>query len=311
MALSLTQLGIVAAAADRKPRKGAIEIVGPWGSGKALVATQVANTLGASLLYITSGRIESEAAHEDLATFTDPDQCVLLPAWEVLPTDAMAPADDIVAERMHALNAMARAKKQGEPVFASVSIRSFLQRVVNHDRLVRDTVHLEVGEEYDLEAILKQLSAMGYDRELMVEQRGHMSVRGGIFDVFPISGELPFRVEFFGDEVESIRRFEPETQRSVEQVEHVQILPRSEKKLLFEQAQEPGTLSAVTDYLGENTVVAIDEPLAVVEEAERLEGLFADTPYMETWDACVKGLKKFHQLSLAQVAHDPAPGARA
>lgn len=309
MALSLSQLDVVEAALSQVPHSGIVEVVGPWGSGKTLVAAQVAQARGASLLYITAGRIESEAAHEDLATFTDPNQCVLLPAWEVLPTDAMAPADDVVAERMHALNAMARAMDQGEPVFASVSVRSFLQRVVNHDRLVRDTVHLEVGDEYDLEAILKRLSKMGYERELMVEQRGHMSVRGGIFDVFPISGELPFRVEFFGDEVESIRRFEPETQRSVEQVEHVQILPRSEKKLLSEQAQAPGTLSAVTDYLSENTVVAIDEPLAVLEEAERLEGLFADTPYMESWDACVKGLKKFRQLSLAQVAHDAAPGA--
>ena len=59
-----------------------VEVVGPWGSGKALVAVQAAQAFGASLLYVTAGRIESEGAFEDLVTFTDPDHCVLLPAWD-------------------------------------------------------------------------------------------------------------------------------------------------------------------------------------------------------------------------------------
>ncbi|MCH8204718.1 MAG: transcription-repair coupling factor [Candidatus Hydrogenedentes bacterium] len=290
-------------------RAHGVEVVGPWGSGKVLVAAQVAEALGASLLYITHGRIEAEAAHEDLATFTDPARCVLLPAWEVLPTDAMRPSDDIVAERMNTLNTMIRAEERGEPLMVSVSVRSFLQRVVNRKHLVQDRIDLKVGEEHDLEGIVQQLSKMGYDRELMVEQRGQMSVRGGIFDVFPISGELPYRIEFFGDEIESIRMFEPETQRSVERVEEVQILPRSEKDLLAEQADRPGELSTVADYFGKKIVVAIDEPMAVRSEVERIEEQFADTPYMSTWDEAFGRLGKCTRLDLAQVAHAQAEGA--
>ena len=311
MSTTLPTLHVVAEVAGLSAAKRAlgVEVIGPWGSGKVLVAAQVAEALGASLLYITHGRIEAEAAHEDLATFTDLARCVLLPAWEVLPTDAMQPADDIVAERMNTLNAMVRAQERGEPLIVSVSARSFLQRVVSWKHLVQDRIDLKVGAEHDLEGIVQQLTKMGYDRELMVEQRGQMSVRGGIFDVFPISGELPYRIEFFGDEIESIRMFEPETQRSVERVEEVQILPRSEKDLLAEQADTPGELSTVADYFGENLVVAIDEPIAVRNEVERIEKQFPDTPYMSTWDETYGRLGKCMRLDLAQVAHAQAEGA--
>ena len=77
--------------------------------------------------------------------------------------------------------------------------------MLHRDDLNRDRVSLKVGEEHNITALTKQLVGMGYDRELMVEERGHLSVRGGIFDVFPISAELPFRIEFYGDEIESIR----------------------------------------------------------------------------------------------------------
>ena len=196
MTLEITRLQGVdnILAIDPRGSSGAIEVVGPWGSGKALVASQVAQARGASLLYITSGRIEAEAAFEDLCTYSDPDHCVLFPAWEVLPTDAMKPSVDIVAERLYGLNRLLVSSETKEPVFVAASIRSVLQRVLNRDHLNADTVTLRVGEEHDLTKVVRRLSELGYERELMVEARGHMSVRGGLFDVFPISAELPYRV---------------------------------------------------------------------------------------------------------------------
>jgi len=115
MSTSLPQLDAVreVLGLPESKRRAGIEVVGPWGSGKALVAAQLVHELGASLLYITPGRIESESAFEDLSTFLGGDQCVLLPAWEVLPTDAMEPAVDIVAERMNGLKRMALARDRG------------------------------------------------------------------------------------------------------------------------------------------------------------------------------------------------------
>jgi len=289
-------------------RKKGVEIVGPWGSGKALVAAQAAQETGASLLYITAGRIEAESAFEDLCTFTNPDQCVSFPPWEVLPTDTMSPADDIVAERMNALDALMLAQMNKTPVFVSVSVRSLLQQVVDKTHLEKDRVYLSIGEEHDMEELSTQFAEMGYNRELMVEQRGDFSIRGGILDIFPISSELPYRVEFFGDEVESIRRFEPETQRSIDQEKTIQILPRSEKKLLAEQATVKDKLSVITDYFDSNTVIAIDEPLAVLEEATKLETQFGDSPFMAPYERVMGRIKPELKLSLAQVAHEAKEG---
>ena len=119
-------------------RRDGVEIVGSWASGKALMACQMARELGKSLLYITAGRIESETVFDDLCTFMEPGRSFMLPAWEVLPTDAMEPADDIVAERMNALNALNQASADKQPVYLSLSVRSFrdaegcLCRILDH-----------------------------------------------------------------------------------------------------------------------------------------------------------------------------------
>lgn len=294
---------------SKKKRLDGVEVIGAWGSAKTLIAYQTAAALGVSLVHVTAGRIEAEAAFEDLVTFGGDEQCVLFPAWEVLPTDAMSPADDIVAERMNALSRMALANERGERLSVSLPVRSLLQRTVNQDDLARDCVTLEVGGEHDMEALLKRLTALGYERELMVEQRGHMSVRGGIFDIFPISGELPYRVEFFGDEIESIRRFEPETQRSVESVREMQILPRSEKALLSQQAKSPGKLGSILDYVSPCALFVFDEPMAIRAEGERLDTQFPDTPFLCAWAGFSEGLSRYPRLSLAQVAYDKSPTA--
>ncbi len=309
---TLPTLGVVSEIGALTPRVRAngIEVVGPWGSAKRLIAAQLAEALGKPLLYVESGRLEAEAAAEDLATFLGESRVALLPAWEVLPTDAMAPADDIVAERMFALNALVQAQERGELACAVVSVRSFLQRVPNRKRLAKDTLDLRLGQEHDLEDLAHRMVRMGYDRELMVEQRGQFSVRGGILDIFPISGELPCRIEFFGDEIESIRRFEPETQRSVDTADSVQVLPRSEKDLLATQAKENGTLNTILDYLPEDFLFAVDEPALVRQEAEHLQETFPDSPYMGTWDAVSGALgRDVARLSFAQVAHAKSDGA--
>lgn len=309
--MNLPNLDVVAriAALTPKQRRDGVDVVGPWGSAKALVAGQSAAALGRPLLYVTAGRIEAEAAYEDLMTFFGEEACAYLPAWEVLPTDAMAPADDIVAERMSALNRMGAARERGETIHVALSVRSLLQRVVTPKELLKDTVTLRVGEEYDLEDIIQRLVKLGYHRELMVEARGELSLRGGLFDVFPISSDLPYRIEFFGDEVESIRRFEPETQRSVGNVDDVRILPRSERALMAGVLQHHEQLTLVTEFLPKDTLVAWDEPAALRQAAEKFSEQFADTPFIATWDEVSKAFEKQERISLAQVAHAAEPGA--
>jgi transcription-repair coupling factor (superfamily II helicase) len=305
MPLDLPQLTVVSEALKAFKRKGPqrVEVIGPWGSGKTLVAVQAAQALETSALIVTAGRIEAEAVYEDLCTFVGEDACALFPAWEVLPSDGMAPADDIVAQRMNTLMRFEAAAEAGQPMYTVLSARALMQHVPSRKQLVDDTLSLVMGEEYDLEELIASLITMGYDRELMVEQRGQMSVRGGIFDLFPIASELPFRLEFFGDELESIRRFEPETQRSVERVEQIQVLPRSEKRLLTEGARTPKGLGGLADYLPKSSLIVLDEPMAIREEGEKLEELGAQSDYFMTWTAAEAQLESFTQAALAQVAY--------
>lgn len=280
------------------------DVIGPWGSGKALAALQAGGER--SLLIVTQGRSEAEAVFEDLLTFDLPERCVHFPAWEVLPTDAMAPADDIVAERMNALMRVQTSRKLGGPVRMVAPVRSLLQYVVNRDALESKTILLAVGDEHNLEDLVARLSELGYDRELMVEQRGQCSVRGGILDVFPISGELPYRIEFFGDEIESIRRFEPETQRSIGHENAVTIPPRSEKS----QIATRDALAALTDYLPHDALIVLDEPLAIREEVAKLSTQLGNNPYIMSWETVERNLAEFTRLRIAQIpftTEDDAP----
>lgn len=280
-----------------------VDVVGPWGSGKVVVALEACRAVGTGMIYLTAGRPEAEAAYEDLSTFAGESVCATLPAWEVLPTDKMAPADDIVAERLDTLRRVSEASDQGKPLYLCLSVRALLQYVVEKQKLISNRVRLAVGEEHDIETLVEKLLEMGYRREMMVEQRGEMSVRGGIFDIFPISAELPCRVEFFGDEIESIRRFEPETQRSIGQLDEIEILPRSEKTLLGDAAKGEG-LAPVTEYLAPDTLVVIDEPLGVLEEARKLARQVGENAFYMGWERAREALAPFPQLSLAQLPHD-------
>ena len=303
MALSFPTLQAVEHAAralgDRPGRR--VEIVGPWSSGKTLLAVQLARARGVPLLIAAPGRADADAIHEDLCSFLPEEQCLLFPAWEVLPTDAMEPADDIVAERMNVLMRLSEALEQGAPVACVAPVQSLLQRVARRTRLQEQSLTLRVGDEQAIDALLLKLIELGYERELMVERRGQMSLRGGIFDIFPIASELPLRIEFFGDEIESIRRFEPETQRSVGRADRVRILPRSEKRMLQQGAEGLG-LGTLFDYLPDSALIALDEPARLAEEAETLSGTHADSPYFVPWEALEKALDAFSCVSLAQVA---------
>lgn len=285
----------------------ALEVIGPWGSAKIAIAVQIAHALDRSLLVISRGRTEAEGVFEDLCTFAGESACALLPAWEVLPTDAMPPADDIMAERMNTLERMADAHRQGKPVHVSIPLDAFLQYVPRTDHLLGPSLHLRVEEDHDLDELVGALVHLGYRRELMVEQRGEVSVRGGILDVFPISSELPYRIEFFADTIESIRRFEPETQRSIESVKEMHVLPRSEKDLLLAHANAPEALAPITAYLPENAVIVLDEPLSLVQEADALGRQFGGSRFFMHWDDAAKHLERFTRVSMAQLSHDRVP----
>ncbi len=145
----------------------------------------------------------------------------LLPALDVLPGQKMSPHSEISGERAMALWRLAN---NSAPITIA-PIASALLRIHNAEYYRRLALELRVGEELPLETIEAHLNSIGYEKRDPVEMVGEYSIRGGILDVFPADNTRPLRVEFFGDEIESIRRFDVQTQRSVVKIAEARILP--------------------------------------------------------------------------------------
>ena len=120
-------------------------------------------------------------------------------------------------------------------------------------------------------AIVKELVALGYERMGQVEGEGQFAIRGGILDVFPLTEETPVRVELWGDEVDSIRSFDVESQRSIENMTEITIYPAVE----FPQGEEKG-VSFLDYFPEEDTILFLDEPVRLVERGQNIEEEFLE-----------------------------------
>jgi transcription-repair coupling factor (superfamily II helicase) len=193
-----------------------------------------------ALLVITATGRESEALRENLACFASdtarPAEIVDFPAWETLPHERLSPSAEIVGKRLHALRRMrdweAADPAERPPLVVVASVRAALQPVADN---LTDFEPIELragGRGYDLAQITHELVNVAYSRVDMVTRRGEFAVRGGILDVFPPVAPHPYRVEFFGDEVEQIRAFSVADQRSLPDPVASVSLPPSRELLL-------------------------------------------------------------------------------
>ncbi|TFD28146.1 transcription-repair coupling factor [Cryobacterium lyxosi] len=189
-----------------------------------------------ALFVITPTGRESEAIRENLGCFATSAEIIDFPAWETLPHERLSPSAEIVGKRLYALRRMREWQEADpatrRPLIVVASVRAALQPVA--DNLTDyEPIELTVGARgHDLAAIVLQLVNLAYARVDMVTRRGEFAVRGGILDVFPPVASHPYRVEFFGDEVEQIRLFSVADQRSLAEVVDTVSLPPSRELLL-------------------------------------------------------------------------------
>jgi transcription-repair coupling factor (superfamily II helicase) len=180
------------------------------------------------------------------------------PASEVSPYEQVLSSPDNTAPQMELLQHIMRQPK--EPYFVLVPARALMQRVLDPQTLQRSNIHLKVGETLDSNGFAKMLTRIGYTRESLVTLRGEFSIRGDIIDVFPSSG-LPIRIELFGDEIESIRVFNIENQRSVEEAHDVLIPPRY-WIILGSEKSDREALAAKLTAVAEETQAKLGEQAA-------------------------------------------------
>ena len=236
---------------------------------------------GRTVLVVAATVREAEDLTEELADLLDPSSVALYPAWETLPHERLSPRSDTVGRRLAVLR---RIKHPGTdegtgPLRVVVApVRSVLQPQVK-GLADLEPVELRAGQDVELETVVERLAGAAYTRVDLVEKRGEFAVRGGIVDVFPPTEEHPLRVEFFGDEIDEIRRFAVADQRTMDQVERLWAPPCRELLLTDDvrrRAAELGRthpqLREITDKLAEGMAVEGMESLApvLVDEMELL-----------------------------------------
>lgn len=150
-----------------------------------------------------------------------------LPDWETLPYDNFSPHQDIISDRLNALYHLPQLEK-GVLV---LSVTSLMHKLPPHRYIDTNSLRLEVGQKLDLLAMRKKLVLAGYQAVESVFEHGEFTVRGSILDIYPMGSSHPFRVDLFDDEIETLRTFDPETQRSHEQVAEIRLLPGREYPL--------------------------------------------------------------------------------
>ena len=281
--------------------RGPFSLSGLVTTAKALYLTLLYQATEKPLFVLVDGNKEAETLLESVEVFFDMffdgrdlPAPQLIPALDVLPHQRMSPHNEIEERRAVGLWRLA---SQKIPITIS-PVASALLRTESADFYQQLALVLRTGEELSLEDLVQHLESIGYEKREPVEMVGEYSVRGGIFDVFPAEAARPIRVEFFGDEIESIRHFDVESQRSVLKVSTATLLPLAEyqrsRPLLRElasAAQEadldlsnPGEIFPGWEFLvplvrprnktllsliGQSLVV-LDEPNDIETAAERL-----------------------------------------
>ncbi|PZQ10010.1 MAG: transcription-repair coupling factor [Rhodanobacter denitrificans] len=206
----------------------------PPGSALSWLLAQTARRHAGLVIAVTRDTQSAHALETEVAAFAGDDVPVLqFPDWETLPYDLFAPHPDIVSQRIATLYRL----PQLERGVLVVPIATLMQRLAPRSYIGGTGLVLERGQRLDLGDERRRLEAAGYRNVPQVLEPGDFAVRGALLDVFPMGSVSPYRVELFDEEIESIRTFDPDTQRSELKVEQVRLLPGREFPLTEESAK--------------------------------------------------------------------------
>ena len=207
------------------------------GAALSLAIAEAASSAKRFTLLLTADSQSAERLQEELGFFA-PDLPVLhFPDWETLPYDLFSPHQDIISQRIAALYRLPELQ-HGVLV---VPISTALHRLAPTRFLLGSGLVLDVGQKLNVEGMRSRLEAAGYRCVDTVYEHGEFAVRGALVDLFPMGSEQPYRIDLFDDEIETLRTFNPDTQRSVEKVESIRLLPAREFPL---------DKKSVTDFRG-------------------------------------------------------------
>ncbi len=251
-----------------KPRK--VKINGLSGSSQGFLLASFARA-GLPFCCVTSSTEQAAALFQEISFFltldagkgendNNPLSPLFFPPWDILPYEPSTPRPDWIAKRLLTLKRLALK----EPVCVITTSEAFLHRVVSKTRLLKTREIFRVGESISRNTLVKKLGDAGYEGVEAVNLQGECALRGGIVDFFPPSSNDPVRIEFFDDEIESIRRFNPETQRSEQQIPEIELILGREN--LFDAKHHE---CAFSDYLSSETLLILNESNELIQKGKR------------------------------------------
>ncbi len=193
------------------------------GSGDALALAQLARE-AKPIVVITASALAAQRLLEEIPFFAPELKIHLLPDWETLPYDTFSPHQDLISERLSTLYQL----MNGICDLLIVPVTTALYRMAPREYLAAHTFFLKRGEMLNLNGLRSQMTLAGYSHVSQVLSPGEYSVRGGLIDLFPMGSPLPYRIDLLDNEIETIRTFDVDTQRSIYPVAEIRLLPARE-----------------------------------------------------------------------------------
>jgi len=203
----------------------------PVGSADALLLAQLGlreKSQHKVTAIITADALDAQRLIDEMAFFAPELRCVLFPDWETLPYDTFSPHQDLISERLATLWRISQRNKDTGADVVLVPATTALYRLAPRAFLAGYTFHFKVKQKLDEAKLKAQLTLAGYSHVTQVVSPGEYAVRGGLIDLFPMGSAVPYRVDLFDDEIDSIRTFDPDSQRSLYPVPEVRLLPGRE-----------------------------------------------------------------------------------
>ena len=236
-------------------------IVGMDISEKILIISAYLDEYKKTGIYISQNELKAREAYNEFSNYF-PDETLYLSPKELLLYNVEAKSHENEYSRIRTL---IRILKQDFKVVI-LPLRALADIICKPEKIIKDIFTVSLGMDFSINDMLETITEAGYKRETLVEGQGQFAKRGGIFDIFPINCKNPIRIEFFGDNVDSLRAFDPMSQRAVENIEKVEILPARE--IILDHAEKRD----LAEFLkSESRFMSYEVKIKVLEDIEKLE----------------------------------------
>lgn len=249
----------------------------------SILASSLFQKLNQTILVVSENNTSAEFLFREALSFLPSNDLIYLPGQEVLPYEYMRYPSEMKRERIKAIAKIL----SGEPVLIFTSVSGFLKTLPPIQTMQGRAIVLKKGKEIDLESLLIQLIDLGYKRVQVCETFGEFSLKGGILDIFFSYSTEPVRIDLFGEEIESIRTFDPDSQRSMTDLDQAVLLPADEYILSEEQKKEYQNFLKSSDsslHLPEipegNYGIYYEELIPLVRENHGILSYFSEPPIL-------------------------------